>query len=184
MNTGLICGCTPALKPLFRIAKESSYNWSRKLSEGITTERSGHSRSTSRGGFFELKNLSSSRKSKEEHRSPSPHKDHGISKPAPVATVNTTDTDESDTWARYENDGLWGEKVSKDDGEYNHVTFDKPARPRSQSRPVSPFRMTSDELFEGTQLAPKDNRTGLMDLERVNPEQSLDAKVRAGGRPR
>ncbi|KAI9710185.1 MAG: hypothetical protein M1828_002199 [Chrysothrix sp. TS-e1954] len=184
MNTGLICSCTPALKPLFRMAKESSQNWSRKLSEGITTDKSGHSRSTSRGGFFELKNLSSSRKSRDDHRSPSPfhHPHNGVTKPAPTLTTNATDTDNSDTWAKYAQDDLWGEAAgkTKDEGTYNHVEFNQPPRPRSASRPISPFRMTSDELFEGTQLAPKENRTGLTDLERVNPEQASDAKVRTG----
>ncbi|KAI9664396.1 MAG: hypothetical protein M1831_002329 [Alyxoria varia] len=49
VNTGLICGCTPALKPLFRLAKERSQQWSQNHKSSLASPWTSRKRSTADG---------------------------------------------------------------------------------------------------------------------------------------
>ncbi|KAI9710131.1 MAG: hypothetical protein M1820_002933 [Bogoriella megaspora] len=63
INTGLICSCTPALKPLLRVVKDHSQKWSQKYS---SRKASTTGRSNSEGDFRPIKYAGSY-----DHHSPS-----------------------------------------------------------------------------------------------------------------
>ena len=98
----------------------------------------------------------------------------------------TTSTEDTDAWARYTNEEIWGwDQAARREAEPTIERLDDVEKQRTDSqvspRRMSPFRMTSEELFEGTDLAHRNSTTGLVDFQKIDARlDSADSQGRPG----
>ncbi|KAL9050400.1 MAG: hypothetical protein Q9162_006648 [Coniocarpon cinnabarinum] len=154
VNTGLICGCTPALKPLIISARDTTLSWTRKYStSGFSRKRSQpgwpHSDDTDRTdasggkGFIELKPMDSDKShnsADEKDRRPTYWQQGGQISYAPPAKAAASTPSQFSSARMPRNPGS-----DKWEG-YSMASAGQP----TPGRPAEVPHLTSEELFQGT----------------------------------